>query len=151
MDTDFQKVWDRVTAGKCVTEEEQLLSFLAAEQKDAAEYMRLAKRTGSVQARKLFLKLAAEEKEHAKQLRSMVFLQGMGGILPASALIRAEQAERMLQTLRRRFAEEEKRAKDYSSAANSTRNARLHKLYAELAEAERRHGNALLTLLKGLM
>ena len=151
MDVDFQKVWDRVTAGKHATEEAQLRSFLSAEQEDAAEYMRLAKHTRSVQARRLFLRLAAEERDHAKQLRSMIYLLDKGGTSPGSAAEQAEKNERMLKTLRRRFAEEEQRAKDYSSAAASAQNPRLQKLYAELAEAERGHGNALLGLLKGLM
>ena len=151
MDADFQKVWDRVTAGKRLTEEEQLLSFLAAEQKDAAEYTGLARHTGSAQARRLFLKMAAEEREHAKQLRSMVYLLGKGGLLPASAPVKTVKGERTLQALRRMFAEEEKRAEDYLTAAASAQNPRLQKLYAELAEAEQRHGSALMSLLKGLM
>ena len=134
-----------------MTEEEQLRSFLAAEQKDAAEYTRLARHTSSVQARRLFLKLAAEEREHAKRLRSMVYLLGQGGGLSSSTPDGRDKDEKTLQVLRRRFAEEEKRAKDYLSAAGSAQNARLQKLYAELAEAEQRHGNALMALLKGLM
>ena len=147
LDVDFQRVWDRVAAKKQITDEEQLMAFWTDERRDAADYARLARRAGSGQVKRLLLKLSAEESEHAKRLRSMAFLMGNGDC-PKSVPNEPAGCENILRALKRRFTAEEKGAEAYAAAAAETHDPRLRSMYTELAEDERKHGNALWSLLK---
>ena len=150
MDDRFQKVWSRVTASKPAEDDERLRAFLADEQKAAAEYADLARRTGAAPAKRLFMRLANEERDHAKQLEMMLYMLN-GGIHPLPQKRENSGRGKMLQALRSQYAAEQRSVEAYSAAAAETRDQRLSALYSRLAADEQKHGDALLGLLQRLM
>lgn len=150
MDIDFQKVWNRVTAAQPETDNDRLLAFIADERRDAAEYSRLARCTSSPQAKRLFMKLAADEQEHMKRLLAAMYMRS-GDNCPHTGETQTRHCERILPALRRRYTAEQSEAEAYAAAAASTRDSRLRSLYTELSKEEQRHGDALCELFKKLM
>lgn len=150
MDNRFQEVWNRVTASGTADDQEKLHEFIMDERKDAAEYAKLAKCTGSMQVKRLFSKLSAEEHEHLRRLTAAAYLL-VGNTYPPVGDIQAIACGNTLQALRHRYEAEKRGAEAYEAAAGSAGNRQLRSLYAELAEDERRHGNMLWDLLKRMM
>ncbi len=150
MEPSFEEVWNRVKGERPKDDLAQLNAFLADERRTAADYGRMTACTGAIRAKRLFRQLAAEENEHARQLQSVAFLlNGKGHVQRVDAPMKP--CRKILQEIRRLYANEEKSADAYAKAAGSTADHRLREIYADLASQERKHGEKLSTLLKELM
>ena len=150
MDPSFNEVWKRINAVQPANEVNQLLEFLSEEHESAKEYRRLASCTGSVRAKKLFLSLSEEEKEHAKRLQTAAYMlkgvESAAGKNPPTA-----GCGRMLDAIRKQFNRERKCADAYAEAAAGIRNDQLRRLYSELAMREKEHCATLWELIRAMM
>lgn len=150
MEVNFEEVWNRVKGTEQKDELQQLYDFAAEEHMAAADYSRLADCTGSLRAKKLFRELAAEEREHEKQLRACLYLR-KGKETDQRPKTVSKRGGMLLRELRRLYDNEQKSADAYSAAAKNLGDDQLRILYAQLAEREREHGKALWKLLMELM
>ena len=149
MDTEFQRVWNRVKAAGSTDDAAVLRGFIRGELQDAAEYTRLAGKTGAMRVRRLLAGLAAEERRHAKRLQAASFMLFGGNT--ASIARAPKDEERILGALRRRYARERESTEAYGAAAQATANETLQNLYRDLSAEERKHAEALCALLEEML
>lgn len=149
MDTEFQRVWNRVRAAGSADDAAILRGFIRGELQDEAEYARLAGKTGALRVRRLLAGFAADEHRHVKRLQAAAFML-FGGNTASTAQV-PEDEERILSALRRRYSREREAAEAYDAAAHSTANETLKNLYGELSAEEWKHAKALCTLMEEMM
>ena len=150
METSFERVWKRVKASEQYDEAEKLKEFILDEMNDAADYTRLARKTGLPHIRRLFASFAAEERRHAKKLQAAAFMH-FGQNTVSADREKKNDEERMRGAVRRRYTTEQDRAEAYRAAAGNTSKDTLKKLYRELSEEEHRHAETLCSLLEEMM
>ncbi len=139
---DENKVWQRVTAGHSapdVGEGQGLLARIAAEERDAALYAKLAHAAKGGMAQALAA-MASDERAHACRLRAIYFAETGSCACPAPLPL--PDTSDLWQALRPRLAEELRAAQAYEQAGG-----RYAPLYRKLAESERRHAEVILCLL----
>lgn len=149
MEDRFQRVWDRVSAKGPEAEQEKLAAFIREELRDAADYTDMIRRTGSTRVKKLLAHLAAEESGHARRLQAAAYmLSGRTIFMPKKT---QNHNERILASLRRRYASEQSSADAYGRAAAASDNEILRKLYADIAAEEEKHAAELCALLERML
>lgn len=149
METSFEKVWKRVKASEPFDDAEKLQGFIRDELRDAADYIWLARKTGALPLRRVFMSLAEEERKHAKKLQAAAFMNFGLTAIPSDQ--KKKDEERMLGALRRRYTMEQSSAEAYLTGAEKTSKETLKKLYLELSEEEHKHAEMLCLLLENMM
>ena len=148
--TEFDKIWARVSAAndfeavepQSLTVQnptdpvEQLRHFMDREASDARFYREMAKACRNGPAKRLFLDLAQDERDHLRKLQIEYFLLTGDTYVPNAHM---PAIPSLLAALRQAYLDEEESARAYDAAARTEPNSQLAALYAELAESERRH------------
>ena len=149
METDFQRVWNRVKASGLTDDAEVLSGFIRDELRDADDYLEIARKTRALRVRRLLAGLAEDERRHAKRLQAASYMLFGGNT--AASMRRKAGDERVLAALRRKYAQELDGAGSYRTAADNTANEALKKLYAEIAAEEQKHAERLCAMLEELL
>ena len=146
METDFQRVWNRVKASGLTDDAEVLSGFIRDELRDADDYLEIVRKTNALCARRLLAAVAEDERRHAKKLQAASYMLFGGNTIPS--IRRKAKDERVLAALRRRYAQELNGAESYRTAADNTANEALKKLYTEIAAEEEKHAERLCAILE---
>ena len=149
METEFQRVWNRIKAAGTFDEVTVLNNLICNELQDAVAYSRLSQRTGTTRTRKRLSDLAADERRHAKRLQSAAYMLFGGNTMPSLQL--QKEKERGLEALRRRYARELEGIAAYKSAAEATAYGTLKKLYSALYAEEEKHAAVLCSLIEEML
>lgn len=146
--TEFDKIWERVTSVNGLTAAEtqniaaaadpieQLRPFIDREASDARFYLELARTCRNGAARCQLSDIAREEGDHLRKLQIEYFLLTGDTYVPKVSIAAIPS---FLAALRKAYLSEERRAMDYDAAAQTAQNSRLAALYTELAAEEQRH------------
>lgn len=165
MDSNFNRVWERVRAARSerlmqperpytgkaapLNMKSALEGFIENEVSDSGYYSALASKTTQLKARRLFMRLSAEEKNHARQLQTAYFL--LSGNSYAVKRPAKTPPRSMLEALRQRYSAENEGAAAYLSAAERTDNSELKQFFSELARDEKRHAAEIKRLVESSM
>ena len=135
----FRSVWERVSApfgngeSGAVDARAEMAAFIAGEDADADVYSALASMTRNTCAARILRGIAADERMHAKKLRTEYFLMyGESAALMHTAPVKATN---LLTSLRARYWAEIEGEKRYREASERTESA----LYSRLADNEAEH------------
>ena len=119
METNFEKVWNRVKAYESIDDTDEIKRFIRDELRDAAEYAWLAEKTRALRIRKMLAQFAADERTHARKLQAAAYVIFGENSIPAEPKKTGD--ERILRALRRRYGIELESAEAYRKAAPSKR------------------------------
>lgn len=129
---------------------EVLQGFIREELADRREYLFLARRAPTQEARRVFLAVAADEEKHARRLLAAVYLITGERYCPA-VCCPPLRYEGYCAALRGRYHEEACGGFNYRRAAQETLDPCLQQLLLEFSQDEYRHARAMLCLLSGTM
>lgn len=165
MDSNFNRVWERVRAAKNegplqperlslnkpapLNVKSVLEGFIENEVSDSGYYFALASRTAQQNAKRVFTQLANDEKRHARQLQTAYFL--LTGNSYAAKKPAKTPPRSILEALRQRYSAENEGAAEYIKAAERTENPELKQLFLELAKDEKRHAAEIKGLVENSM
>lgn len=134
--SDFENVWQRVSAANPVAPEEQTLrEFIDDETCDTAYYSSLS-RMFQGPDRAMLLSHAADEKNHARRLRAEYFIRTGESYTPGGV---CEPITGKMASLRTSLQHEQAGAAAYRNAAEQTTDPELRELYLRHAADEDRH------------
>ncbi len=156
MQDNFSEIWSRVTAANraeagppAFDDRAALSEFIEDETSDSAYYSMLASRASLPEARRLFNRLSADERRHARLLQTAYFL--LTGDTYAPKKPAPEPPRSMLEALRLRYAAETQGARAYAEAASKTGDPDLRELFTALSADEKRHAADIKRLAESLM